>query len=239
MKSGRISATGVAMILIVAAVVAIFLYAAARAPAVAPPVPTPVTPSAPTPIPPSGEQPGGDVIAGAASVESIELRMLESFPVQVSVTAIGYLPDPCTHISGTQQTMEGDTLYLKIMTSRQADVMCIQVVAPFEETYPLDVAGLPAGTYTVDVNGVTGTLTLDVDNVLPPAATPMTLSWPEAEKMILSGDVQQVAQTHALVVYLTLKDGREFVTKEPSIDEVFRLVERCGEKCAGIALATE
>ena len=206
------------------------------------PVAIPATPAPSAEPAPSVEpaQPGsGKVISGPATVESITLIMLESFPIQLSITAIGYLPDPCTEISGTQQTREGDTLYLKIVTSRPADVMCIQVLAPFEKAYPLDVAGLPAGKYTVDVNGVTDTFTLDVDNVLPPEAVPLMLSWPEAEQMILSGDVQQVAQTHALAVYLTLKDGREFVTKEPSIDEVFRLVERCGEKCAGIALATE
>ena len=37
---------------------------------------------------------------------------------------------------------------------------------PFEDTIPLDVYDLPAGAYTVDVNGVTNTFTLDVDNVL-------------------------------------------------------------------------
>lgn len=158
------------------------LIGAACAPAVIPPAPTPTVEPTPSVEP---AQPGsGKVISGLATVESITLIMLESFPVQVRVTATGYLPDPCTKISGTEQTMEGDTIYLKIMTSRQVDVMCIQVLAPFEETYPLDVAGLPAGTYTVDVNGVTDTFTLDVDNALPPEATPRTLSWTEAEKMI-------------------------------------------------------
>jgi inhibitor of cysteine peptidase len=47
--------------------------------------------------------------------------------------------------------------------------MCTQIVVPFEESIPLDVVGLPAGTYTVDVNGVTGSFTLDVDNQLPEA----------------------------------------------------------------------
>jgi hypothetical protein len=36
-----------------------------------------------------------------------------------------------------------------------------------EEMIGLGVVGLKAGTYTVDVNGVTGTFTLDVDNALP------------------------------------------------------------------------
>jgi inhibitor of cysteine peptidase len=44
--------------------------------------------------------------------------------------------------------------------------MCTQALVPFEESIDLDVRGLPAGTYTVDVHGETATFTLDVDNVL-------------------------------------------------------------------------
>jgi len=44
--------------------------------------------------------------------------------------------------------------------------VCIQVIAPFEETIPLEVYGLPAGTYTFEVNGVQGTFNLEMDNML-------------------------------------------------------------------------
>jgi len=40
------------------------------------------------------------------------------------------------------------------------------VLAPFEETIPLEVYGLPAGTYTVEVNGAQGTFDLEMDNIL-------------------------------------------------------------------------
>jgi len=40
-------------------------------------------------------------------------------------------------------------------------------LVPFEEVIPLDVAGLHAGTYIVDVNGMMESFTLDVDNTLP------------------------------------------------------------------------
>ena len=43
---------------------------------------------------------------------------------------------------------------------------CTTEVVPFEEIIPLDVYGLSAGDYTVDVNSVTDTFTLDMDNVL-------------------------------------------------------------------------
>jgi inhibitor of cysteine peptidase len=42
--------------------------------------------------------------------------------------------------------------------------MCAQVLVPFEETIALDVAGLPAGAYTVVVNEVKTSFELAVDN---------------------------------------------------------------------------
>ena len=43
----------------------------------------------------------------------------------------------------------------------------IQTIKPYEETVALDVYGLIAGTYQIDVNGVTDSFFLDVDNILP------------------------------------------------------------------------
>jgi inhibitor of cysteine peptidase len=109
------------------------------------------------------------VTTGKAAVQSIEILIMESFPVQVTVLARGELPDACTEIGRVDQRVdpENDTLWVEITTVRPTDLACIQVLAPFEERIPLDVVGLPAGTYTVDVNGVTGTFTLSVDNVPP------------------------------------------------------------------------
>ncbi|MEN9231242.1 MAG: hypothetical protein Q6L68_10075 [Thermostichus sp. DG02_5_bins_236] len=42
-------------------------------------------------------------------------------------------------------------------TLRPADVVCIQVLDPFEITFPLPMEGLPRGEYTVSVNGVSET----------------------------------------------------------------------------------
>ena len=109
----------------------------------------------------------GDVIIGEAMVESIEIVFLESFPLQVNVIARGSLPDGCTTIYEVTQEREGDTFKVTITTIRPADLVCTQALVPFEEVVPLDVYGLEAGTYTVDVNGVTGTFTLDVDNIIP------------------------------------------------------------------------
>ena len=102
---------------------------------------------------------------GLALVDEIEILILESFPVQINVIARGNLPDPCTEISEVLQEREDDTFFITIKTYRSPG-FCIQVLAPFEEIIPLEVYGLPAGTYTVDVNGVQGTFDLLVDNIL-------------------------------------------------------------------------
>ncbi len=100
-----------------------------------------------------------------AEVEEIELLTLELFPVQIFVIARGYLPDPCTDIHDISQIREGNAFFIAIKTYRSPG-FCIQVIAPFEETIPLDVYGLPAGTYNVDVNSVQGSFTLEIDNML-------------------------------------------------------------------------
>jgi len=102
---------------------------------------------------------------GLASVDEIDILILESFPVQINVIAKGNLPDPCTEISEVLQEKEGNTFFITIKTYSFSG-FCIQVLAPFEEIIPLEVYGLPAGTYTVDVNGVQATFDLLVDNIL-------------------------------------------------------------------------
>ena len=102
---------------------------------------------------------------GLALVDEIDILILESFPVQINVIARGNLPDPCTEISEVLQEREGDTFFITIKTYRSPG-FCIQVLAPFEEIIPLEVYGLPAGTYTVNVNGVQDTFDLEVDNIL-------------------------------------------------------------------------
>jgi len=119
-----------------------------------------------------GEEPP---IRGTAQVDSIDLLMLESFPVQITALVRGNLPDGCTTIDQIAQERQGNTFKVTITTKRDAGKMCTEALVPFEEAISLEVNGLPAGTYTVDVNGVTGSFTFDVDNVLR-----ITLSTPPA-----------------------------------------------------------
>lgn len=65
------------------------------------------------------------------------------------------------------------------------------------------------------------------------------IPWNQAVAMIINGEVSQVTQTHDLRVSLTVKDGRTLVSLEPSIDEVMRVIQTCGDACKEIRIATE
>lgn len=108
--------------------------------------------------------PGGVIVKDAA-VNSIDIRILESFPVQVQIVALGDLPDGCTSVKDITQQKNGPTFFVTIKTERPSDVACTQALVPFEETITLDVYGLKAGVYTVNVNGVEDTFELTTDNV--------------------------------------------------------------------------
>ena len=90
-----------------------------------------------------------------ADVQSVEIQILESFPVQVNAIARGQLPDAgCTTIAGVSQTRSGNTFTVTLTTTTDANAMCSQVISPFEYVIPLDVSSLLPAQYIVNVNGV-------------------------------------------------------------------------------------
>ena len=116
---------------------------------------------------PGAPKDSGDFIRGEAAVEDVEILFLESFPLGVHAVAIGYLPDSCTEIDEVCVKQDGNHFEVLITTLREAEVMCAQVLEAFEQNIPLDVYGLPAGDYTVTVNGIDAEFTFLQDNSLP------------------------------------------------------------------------
>lgn len=115
------------------------------------------------------ESQGGDYIYGTAVVESTEILVLESFPVQIHVVAKGYLPDGCTGIDRVEAKRDGNTFTVTITTKRPKDMMCTQAIVPYEKVVPIDVYGLKAGTYDVNINTVTDSFELSIDNFIEDA----------------------------------------------------------------------
>jgi hypothetical protein len=133
------------------------------------------TPIQATATPTATEQP-------LATVESVEVQILESFPVQVNVIAHGYLNDACTRLGEIIQRRVDNEFQFELYAARAPGDFCAQVISPFDQTLPLEVVGLPAGQYTVVVNGVSAEFELPVDNV------PVTVTPPPGDAMV-SGQV--------------------------------------------------
>lgn len=99
-----------------------------------------------------------------ARIDDIEIRIMESFPVQVQVTAFGNLPDGCTTVRSVDVDHNENIFDVRIQTQRERDAMCTLALVPFEETIALPVEDLPRGEYLVNVNGVSRTFPLQIDN---------------------------------------------------------------------------
>jgi len=163
---------------------------------------TAVVPSPDQPVSSSGPTPAAEapVIAtpevsnftyGKAPVENIELLILESFPVPVQAVVRGNLPNGCTEIDEVAVQQEDSNFQVELITRQPATGACTEALVPYQETIPLDVAALPAGEYTVNVNGTTATFNLAVDNIsqepTPPADQPVE-AMPTATAATTGGD---------------------------------------------------
>jgi hypothetical protein len=73
----------------------------------------------------------------------------------------------------------------------------------------------------------------------PTTGDSSVITWDKAVELINSGDVKQVSQTHSLDVTLDMINGEVYKTIEPSIDEVFKVIDACGDPCKDMILATE
>lgn len=82
---------------------------------------------------------------------------------------------------------------------------------------------------------------LPLGNTTEPSPVPCDsdIGWEAAVDLVGSGRVAEIYQTHSLDVTLVLDDGCTVHTVEPVIDDIFHEVEKCGEPCSEIILATE
>ena len=131
-----------------------------------------------------------DEVFGVANVESVEILILESFPVQINLIIQGNLPNGCAEIDRTVVEQEGNNFDVAVTTVQEPGQVCTEALVPFEEIVPLDVLGLEAGTYTVTVNDVESSFTLDIDNVIQEEPTPeLTPTESEPGTSAISGRV--------------------------------------------------
>ncbi len=91
----------------------------------------------------------------AATVQSIDIQIVEGQPLQAYATIHGFLPDDgCTTIASVNQIRTGSTFTLNISTTLDTIAQCNHTPTAFERSETLYTSNLPVGVYTVTSGGV-------------------------------------------------------------------------------------
>lgn len=149
---------------------------------------------------------------GTAAVDSVQVMMMESFPIQVSVVVRGELPDVCTSIDDPVTTRNGNAFAVSLSTTR-TDCTSTDVNLPFEISIPLEVVDLPAGTYSVDVNGMKGSFTFTTDNIaISPTPTLMPTVAPTPTATAVPEPTAVPTETAVITTTATLTDCTNIIS---------------------------
>jgi hypothetical protein len=108
-----------------------------------PPTSEPVTTSSPV---------DSNPLRGNVYLDLVELLTLEGHPLQFTLVLKGRLPTPCNQLRADISSPDVENrINVDVYSTAQADMVCAQVLEPFEENFPL--GSFPAGHYTIWVNG--------------------------------------------------------------------------------------
>lgn len=84
-------------------------------------------------------------------IESVDVTVLESFPMRLELTIQGYQSDGCEVPVHVDQQVDGNDVTVSIYRELPIDVMCAAVVVPYEETIMVD-GTFEGGTVHIQVN---------------------------------------------------------------------------------------
>ncbi|HSL29521.1 MAG TPA: hypothetical protein VK900_10005 [Anaerolineales bacterium] len=127
-----------------------------------------------TEVPVTGYQP--------VAVDQVQVEVGLGSPIPVQVTVTGNLPDTCAQIELVQQKQEGSHFEITMSTVPSNVEGCVRDTLPFRIEIPLNITNLPAGSYTVAVNGVGADFQLETGNT--------TSSQPDADTVIRKDDIE-------------------------------------------------
>ena len=89
---------------------------------------------------------------GNVFLESTEILMLESYPVQVQLLLVGNLPTPCHKLRAVVSPPDDQNrIDVEVYSVVDAEMICTQVLEPFEASIPL--GAYTEGSYSVWLNG--------------------------------------------------------------------------------------
>jgi len=116
---------------------------------------------------------------------------------------------------------------------------------PVEEPVVTQPVEEPVETISVDITYPAPapldqpTLEIPVVNLTNPYPGPSDdvnyiIDWTKVEELILGGQVAKIYHNETMRITLVLKDGSLALAMEPSLNDVFAVIERCGGPCKDI-----
>ncbi|MEN4012063.1 MAG: hypothetical protein AB1453_02045 [Chloroflexota bacterium] len=144
-------------------ILAIVLLSACTVAQGAPLVPNPEDPVAGTPdegYPVPNEEPvsfepreeDAELERGLVYIDSTDLLIMESYPVQIMLAVKGAAPTPCHHVRIVVNPPDAENnILVEAYSVVDPEQICIQVLAPFEAN--INLGSFPTGNYSVLLNG--------------------------------------------------------------------------------------
>ncbi len=84
-------------------------------------------------------------------IDSTELLILESYPIQVHLQLAGSLPTPCHKLrSFITPPDKENRIFIEVYSAVDPEVVCVQVLEPFSST--INLGSFPSGHYIVYLN---------------------------------------------------------------------------------------
>ena len=104
------------------------------------------------PAEPFDPSPGdANLLRSTAFIDSVQLLILESYPVQINLQLTGGLPTPCHTLRiAVDPPDKENRIYIDVYSVVDADKICIQVIEPF--TTSVSLGTFPTGHYSGYVN---------------------------------------------------------------------------------------
>lgn len=94
-------------------------------------------------------------------IDHVEVEIGVGSPIPVHVNLSGSLPDTCAQVESTDIKQDGTNFVITLSTIGSTAQNCVRDALPFTTSIPLNVLDLPAGSYSVEVNGSRADFKLD------------------------------------------------------------------------------
>ncbi len=107
-----------------------------------------------------GPTANGDLVRALAPIESVEVRVAESFPPQYFADIVSALPNGCVRFESLEAERDGDTIRITVWNLAPkpgSRLLCTMIYGITKHSVALGTDFEPGRTYTVHVNGETAT----------------------------------------------------------------------------------